>query len=188
MTQPFRSTIACRRLVQSLTAMLLLSSAVASFAQQSGGFDEEFDDEQKPWQEIAVQLPPAPSKENLAEFYVGPTTPSTSYVDLKSLTVGSDNVVRFTMVTKTNGGAVNTSYEGIRCETFEKKLYAFGRADGAWSRSRQDTWRRIADVGANRQEAALYKSYFCQNGMLFGDVNKIISRLRDNRPIDPARE
>lgn len=168
--------------------MIMLSAASASMAQQSNSFDEEFDDTEKPWQEIAVQLPSSPLPENLAEIYVGPATPSKSYVDLTSLTVGSDNVVRYTIVTKTNGGAVNTSYEGIRCETYEKKLYAFGRADGTWSRSRQDRWRRIADVGANRQDAALYKSYFCQNGTLAGDAKKIIARLRENRPIDPARD
>jgi len=188
MPQRFCNTLVSRRLARCLAAGLLLCSASISFAQQLGSFDEEFDDEEKPWQEIAVQLPPNPLPENLAEFYVGPITPSKSYVDLKSLTVGSDNVVRYTMVTKTNGGATNISYSGIRCETYEIKLYAFGHADGKWSRSRQDKWTRIKDAGANRQDAALYKSYFCQGGMLFGDQKKILSRLRENRMIDPARD
>lgn len=188
MPQRFWNTPASQRVARTLAAAVLFCTAGLSVAQQLGGFDEEFDDEEKPWQEIALQLPAAPLPENLAEFYVGPTTPSKSYVDLKSLSIGADNVVRYTIVTKTNGGAVNVTYEGIRCETFEKKQYAFGRSDGQWSRSRQDKWRRITDAGANRQDAALYKSYFCQGGMLFGDFKKIYSRLRDNRPIDPARD
>jgi len=188
MSQRFWNTLASRRLARTLTAGLLLCSATLSFAQQMSGFDEEFDDEEKPWQEIALHLPPNPLPENLVEFYVGPTTPSKSYVDLKSLTIGSDNVVRYTMVTKTNGGATNIVYAGIRCETYEVKWYAFGHADGKWSRSRQDKWTRIKDAGANRQDAALYKSYFCQNGMLAGDVKKTIARLRENRPLDPARD
>ncbi|WP_034300895.1 CNP1-like family protein [Herbaspirillum sp. RV1423] len=185
----FRNTPSLsRRLARCLVAGLLLASATLSFAQQLGSFDEEFDDEEKPWQEIAVQLPPAPQQENLVDFYVSPVATSTSYIDLKSLSVGSDNVVRYTLVTKTNGGAVNISYEGIRCETYEKKIYAFGHPDGKWSRSRQDKWRRINDAGSNRQDAALYKSYFCQNGILSGDAKKIIARLREKRPIDPSRE
>ena len=109
-------------------------------------------------------------------------------MDLKSLTVGSDNVVRYTIVTKTSGGAVNIAYEGIRCETFERKSYAFGRADGTWSRSRQNQWKRISDVGSNRQDAALYKEYFCQGAMLAGNVTQIITRLRTKRPIDLAND
>lgn len=188
MPQRFWNTRATRRLARALTAGLLLCSASLSFAQQLGTFDEEFDDEEKPWQEIAVQLPPNPVQENLAEFYVGPTTLSKSYVDLKSFSIGSDNVVRYTMVTKSDGGATNIIYAGIRCETYEVKWYAFGHADGKWSRSRQDKWTRIKDAGANRQDAALYKGYLCQNGMLAGNQKAIYERLRDNRMLDPARE
>ncbi len=173
-----------RLCARSLTVGALLCSASLSFAQQSGKFDEDFDDEEKPWLEIAVQLPPAPQAANLVAFYVGPTTTAVSSIDLKSLTVGSDNVVRYTIVTKTSGGAVNTSYEGIRCETAEKKSYAFGRSDGSWSRSRQNKWKQIADIGANRQDAALYKDYFCQGGMLSGNAEQISDRLRNKRPID----
>ena len=70
MPQRFRNIFAPHRLVRTLAAGLLLCSATLSFAQQLGNFDEEFDDEEKPWQEIAVQLPPAPLPENLAEFYL----------------------------------------------------------------------------------------------------------------------
>jgi hypothetical protein len=173
-----------RLFTRTLTIGALLCSASLSMAQSPGGFDEEFDDEEKPWQEIAVQLPAAPEAANLVQFYVGPTTTAVSSIDLKSLSIGADNVVRYTIVTKTSGGAVNTSYEGIRCETFEKKSYAFGRSDGGWSRSRQTKWKQIVDVGANRQDAALYKSYFCQGGMLAGNLEQITVRLRNNRPID----
>lgn len=175
-------------LVQGFSAGLLLISTTFSFAQQTGSFDEAFDDEAKPWQEIAVQLPPPPLPANLAEIYVGPSTTAKSYIDTKSLTVGSDNVVRYIIVTKTSGGAINTSYEGIRCDTAEKKLYAFGHANGQWSPSRQKQWKKIIDVGANRQDAALVKSYFCQYALVSGDAKKIIARLRENHLIDPARD
>jgi len=167
-----------------LTVTTLLCTASLSFAQQNSSFDEEYDDDTKPWQEIAVQLPAAPQPADLVEIYVGPTTTAKSFVDLHSLTVGSDNVVRYTLVTKTSGGAVNIAYEGMRCETAEKKSYAFGRDDGSWSRSRQNKWKQIADVGANRQDAALYKQYFCQGAMLAGSAKDIINRIRNKQILD----
>lgn len=50
-----------------LTGFALLSALQAAFAQS---FDEDFDDENKPWEEIAVQLPAPPKAENLLPFYV----------------------------------------------------------------------------------------------------------------------
>jgi hypothetical protein len=192
MSQPLWRRLSSRGmtafLARGLTVGALLCSASLSFAQQAGNFDAEFDDEEKPWQEITVQLPPTPQAADLAEFYVSPTATVKTAVDLKSLTVGSDNVVRYTIVTKTSGGATNIAYEGIRCETFEKKSYAFGHPDGSWSRSRQTKWKQIIDVGGNRIDAALYKNYFCQNGLLAGNAGKILDRLRNNRPLDLSKD
>ncbi|MFL9924704.1 CNP1-like family protein [Herbaspirillum lusitanum] len=170
--------------------MLLAASAV-SIAQQLGNnnFDEDFDDEEKPWQEIAVQLPAAPQEANLAEFYLSPNATMKAYVDLKSVSIGTDKVVRYTVVTKTNGGAVNVSYEGMRCETFEKKSYAFGHPDGKWARSRRDKWQQLRDVGANRIDGALFKDYFCEGRIVAdnGNVTSIVDRLRKQQAIDPVR-
>jgi len=172
------------RLARGLAVGVLLCSASISFAQQLNNMEDDPDEQEKAWQEVALQLPAAPEAANLVDFYVSPLSTSTSYIDLKSLTIGSDNVVRYTIITKTSGGATNISYEGLRCETFEVKVYAFGRPDGSWSRSRQIAWKRIVDFGSNRQTAALYKQYFCQNGMLEGNLSKITTRLRSKRPID----
>ena len=182
------------RLARGIFAGVLLCSSALSLAQQlSYGEDEPDaqdaqDTQEKAWQEVALQLPAAPQAENLLQFYVGPTTTAISSIDLKSITIGSDKVVRYTLITKTSGGATNISYEGIRCETFEKKVYAFGRPDGSWSPSRQNTWKIIVDFGANRQQAALYKQYFCQNAQLDGNLDIIVRRLRDKHPIDLAND
>lgn len=148
-------------------------------------FEEEFDDEKKPWQEIAVQLPAAPAAENLIPFYVSATATQSFAIDGNSLTVGSDSVVRYTMVTKSGAGASNISYEGIRCESFEKKLYAFGRPDGSWSRSRRDQWEPIMRNAANRQHAALATEYFCQEKTIAGNAQNIVERLRQQRSLAP---
>lgn len=144
-------------------------------------FDEEFDDEQKPWEEIAVQLPAPPAPENLAVFDTGPLSAYTFAVDTKSVTVGGDGVVRYTLVATSRGGARNVSYEGIRCATYERKLYAFGRPDGSWSRSRRDQWERIQSYGANPQHAALFKDFFCEGKTVANTQERIISQLKAGR-------
>jgi hypothetical protein len=149
----------------------------------ASGFNEEFDDQEKSWQEIAIQLPAAPLPENLLPFYVGPTVTYSFAIDAKSVSVGTDGVVRYTLVTTSASGARNISYEGIRCLSLEKKLCAFGHTDGLWSRSRRDQWDRISAKTANRQHAALAEDYLCDDGMVAGNAVQIVELLRQGQGI-----
>ncbi|WP_432240522.1 CNP1-like family protein [Herbaspirillum robiniae] len=170
-------------------AVLACSLAAACAGTLAQSLDEDFDDEEKPWQEIAVQLPPTPQDQNLAEFYLSPNATMKAYVDLNSVSIGGDKVVRYTVVTRTEGGAVNVMYEGMRCETWEKKTYAFGHPDGKWSRSRRDKWQPIRDIGANRIDGALFRDYFCDGKMIADNENlkSIVARLKSQTRIDPVR-
>ncbi len=167
-------------------ACSLLAACAGALAQS---FDEDFDDEAKPWQEVAVQLPPTPQDQNLAEFYLSPNATMKAYVDTASVSIGTDKVVRYTVVTRTEGGALNVMYEGMRCETWEKKTYAFGHPDGKWSRSRRDKWQPIRDIGANRIDGALFRDYFCDGKMIADNENvkSIVQRLKSQTRIDPVR-
>ncbi|HEV2610577.1 MAG TPA: CNP1-like family protein [Noviherbaspirillum sp.] len=180
----FTADTSARRFVMRAAACATLISLTALGHAQSR-FEEEFDDEKKPWQEIAVQLPAAPAAENLIPFYVSATATQSFAVDGNSVTVGGDGVVRYTMVTQSSAGASNISYEGIRCESFEKKLYAFGRSDGSWSRSRRDQWEPIMRNAANRQHAALATEYFCQEKTIAGNAQNIVDRLRQQKSLAP---
>lgn len=152
-------------------------------AQAQSGFEEDFNDTTKAWQEIAIQLPAAPKPENLLEFYVSETATQLFAIDANSVSVGKDGVVRYTLVSRSRSGAENISYEGIRCESYEKKLYAFGRPDGSWSRSRRDQWERITGTLSNRQHAALARDYFCSHKVVEGNARQIVSRLRHKQPL-----
>jgi len=147
--------------------------------------DDDFDDG-KSWQEVKTEIPPAPKAANLVSFYVGPTATMNFFIDMNSISVGSDGVVRYTLVSKSQGGAENISYEGIRCQTYENKLYAFGQKDGSWSRARLSGWKQISELSGNRQHAALAKDYLCQDGTVAGKVEDIRSRVRNNRTIKPG--
>lgn len=162
--------------------MLLSLSATA---QAQSRFEEDFDDKDKPWQEVAVQMPPAPQQADLVSFYVSATATQSFAIDTRSLSLGQDGVIRYTLVAISDAGAKNVSYEGIRCATYERKLYAFGRSDGSWSRSRRDQWERIQSNAANRQHAALTKDFFCVEKTIAGTAEDIVSRIRQGQTLAP---
>lgn len=125
---------------------------------------EEFDDDDyhsKGWHEAEFQLPSPPSDGALLPFYVSASTENKFFVDGATLTVGSDGVVRYVLVVVSPQGAKNVTFEGMRCETKERRVYASGRADGSWSKAKESEWVAIRDAYANRHHSALYAEYFC---------------------------
>ena len=49
----------------------------------------------------------------------------------------------------------------MRCSTGERKLYAFGRKGGEWSRNRYAKWEPIQGRGLNDFRNELFHHYFC---------------------------
>ncbi len=121
------------------------------------------DVEEVPWQEIEAKLPPFPEDENLIPFKTGPVTDMRFTIDGKSISVDSDEVIRYTLVTISPSGAKTISYEGMRCSTTERRTYAFGRADKTWSKPRSSKWVSIRG-GADSWYVALARDYFCTIG------------------------
>lgn len=153
----------------------LLGFSLPASAQQALDDDEIEND----WKEIAAQLPEAPKAENLAPFYDSGT--QFFAIDTKSLTVAADGTIRYTLVSVARGGAKNISYEAIRCQSFEKKLYAFGRPDGSWSRSRRRDWDAISNLAANKQHSVLAVDYFCEGNTIAGKAAVIVDRIKKNQ-------
>ena len=141
----------------------------------SASFDNEFDE--KPWAEIEVQLPAFPCKENLIPFKVGSVSDVKFFIDEKSISIGSDEVIRYSLVVIGSAGAQNISFEGMRCATGERRLYAFGRSDNTWSRARSDKWVRLQG-GSNQHHVALFSDYFCSVGeraiMTVDDAKRVL--------------
>lgn len=149
------------RVLKSLRWCYALTLAILSVNSLAEGFDKEF--EEKPWAEIEVQLPAFPEKGNLIPFRVGAISDTKYLIDGNSLSVGADGVIRYTLVVVSSEGAQNTSYEGMRCSTAERRFYAFGRSDKTWSKARSNQWVRIQG-GSNNHYVDLYTSYFCSIG------------------------
>jgi len=132
------------------------------------------------WEEVAVQLPRPAQDEDLLEFF----TPSgwqrhQLFIDARSLRVDPDGVVRYTAVIRASGGARNVSYEGIRCKTGERRIYAHGRTSGQWADAKASRWEKIRFGVPGEYQSALFLDYFCVDGMVVRDVATATRTLRD---------
>lgn len=155
---------------------LLLMLPLTVYAEW-GQFDHEFENE-KPWVELTAQLPPYPKAENLVEFNVSSATRNRHFVDTASISVGEDKVVRYSVVIEAAGGAKNVSFEGLRCETGERRLYAYGHPDGTWSKARSAGWEPIKFRSLLSYHRALFEEHFCPDGINVRDAKEAVRSLR----------
>ena len=119
--------------------------------------------EEEVLRELEVPLPEYPLSESLLRF---PTswTSNAIFVDPKTLAVADDGVVRFSLVVRSPSGVESVSFEGIRCATGERRVFAYGRkaADvGTWSPARSSAWRPISDSRINRHYFEFLRDVFC---------------------------
>lgn len=136
--------------------------------------------EEKGFKEIEVVLPPYPDESGLLEFQLRRNSANRFYVDRNSISIGPDRVVRFSAVIKSASGALNTSYEGMRCKNSEYKVYAYGIKNGEWTKARDSQWRRIERSSADFR-FTLYKDYFCDIEAIAGRNEKdLIANLKGN--------
>lgn len=162
-----------KRWLVAAAALLPLTTAA-----QWAGWDYDFDQEKKEWKEIQAQIPPYPKADDLIPFDLGPTSGHKFFIDAKSLSVGEDGVTRYTLLVKTSGGATNVSFEGIRCEAREQRVYAFGRPNGEWSRARDSKWKPIIGKEVNGHHYMLHMDYFCSNKRYPVPVAQVIKGLK----------
>ena len=86
--------------------------------------------------------------------------------------------MRFTVVVRGEGSASNVSYEAIRCKTRERKVYAYGRADGTWSEVRAPQWTTIAGLNSDGYRFVLYENYFCPSRQIIASTREGVEALR----------
>lgn len=142
--------------------------------------------EPKNFKEEESILPPLPQDANLIPFSVNGTGNLTFAVDSKSVSVGKDNVVRFTVVISSTTGARNVNFEGLRCDAFERKIYAtlpIGAKE--WEVNRgdmRDSWMRMQTGARNAYAATLATDFFCEGRTVAGTPDAMIRDLKDRAP------
>jgi hypothetical protein len=170
---PSRIPLRIRGAIAVLAALTVLTVSA-----QEKQRDIDFDESEKPWREIEAPMPAYPRNEDLLPFEAGGASPHRFFVDAKSLSIGEDGVVRYTLVIRTAGGATNVSFEGIRCDLRQQKYYAVGRADGSWVRARDPQWRRIEYQEVNRHHGVLYEDFLCRGRIPVGSVREAVQLFR----------
>lgn len=160
-----------------LLLLLLQLLGMPAYAAGFSLFESDFEEEKKPWDELQAQLPAYPDLTRAIAFEVPPSRPAQFFIDPKSIAIGTDGVVRYTLIAKSTSGTLNVSYEGIRCETREKKLYAFGRMEGDWSRNRFAKWEEIPGRARDPQHNFLYSDFFCPGSSIVDSADEAISAL-----------
>jgi len=181
---------ALRNFALVLVAVAMLGAEGARDFEPWSTFESDFDG--KDWKEIEAKLPAFPKEENLLPFRAGGASPHRFLLDAQSLSIGADGVVRYTLVVKTAGGATNVSFEGIRCNMRQQKLYALGQAGGNWTRARNPQWRRIDYHDINLQHGVLFADFLCagtgSNRFPVNGVAEVVQRLKYGPPARPVAD
>jgi hypothetical protein len=182
--------------MKKILLLLCLLTLVACAAPKAfKGFDTDFDGD-KSWAELQAQLPAYPKAKNLLPFNAGPASNNLHYIDAPSIVVGEEGIVRYTLVIKSPEGAMNVSYEGMRCATdgvrerarlkvlilkfqiTEKRLYAIGRDDGTWVRARVSEWEALEDISQHYAQRALSRYFFCPANVIVRNKDEAIQALK----------
>ena len=153
-----------------LFPVLIFAAGTDDIVDSITGMDKfkqnEYDENiEVPWVEIETSVKKLPEDGDLAQLPIdrlaANNPPLELHVDVKNITLSDkDYVVRSWFVVRSEQGAYNGTYEGIRCATGEYKVYAYASP----TRSKPlrvvkiPKWRK-ARKGSYREE--MMRDYFC---------------------------
>jgi hypothetical protein len=159
----------------ALAACWVIAAAQAAFDPLTGPNRTHTEPkEEKP--ELEVPPPPYPKPATLLPFRSDGTS-SQVLIDTASLSLGEDDILRYTLVIRGSGGAENVSYEGMRCSTGERRVYAYGRRGDIWSPVRTPSWTQVGNSSINHYYFDLRQELFC-DGQATDPVRVIIRNLK----------
>lgn len=163
---------------RSLTAMLIAASLGACSGDPMVSGLDPF--APMVFKEGATKLPQnPPNPTTLQPFYVSEQTVFKFAVDTDSILVGADGVTRYTVVMTNPSGGQQTQYEGIRCDTFQWRLYGNLESKG-WRENPLSSWKAIQSNVPNRYQAALAQGAFCNFDSQEKNVQTILKSLNPN--------
>ncbi|MGD2139608.1 MAG: CNP1-like family protein [Burkholderiales bacterium] len=143
---------------------------------------EDFGKTGKEWRESDTELPPYPQEGNLLRAYITGLTAFTFWIDAKSISIGDDGVVRYTLVARSSSGADNVSFEGMLCKKSEYKTYAIGSIDKTWVPVANPTWKPVKNPGINKYHYDLHRFYFCPHKIVPRDAGAVITAIKGGIP------
>ena len=142
--------------------------------------------DEQTWKEIESRLPAFPRAQDLIPFRADAADPDYRYyIDVNSVSLASDEVLRYTVVIRSPEGASNIIYEGIRCATQEVKMIAFGTKDGRFARMADPKWMYFNTPGAMGYRRSLVEIYVCDENGWAIDSDSVLERLVMHDPRRP---
>jgi len=146
---------------------LLASTASQAQIQLWGGGPKEDQPEilKETTQESPVPPAPALSTRKLVDIEMPGFSAMRTSVDLDSVEVAPDGIVRYVVLMQGRDGAASRSayYQGINCTTFAVRTYArydFNPTPPGWENVETD-WTSLHDRQTNRQARAIASSGLC---------------------------
>ncbi|HEU4350689.1 MAG TPA: CNP1-like family protein [Burkholderiales bacterium] len=164
--------------MKRLAAAACIVAAACGHTEEKSDWEREHEKSLPP-SENEVSLPAYPRDRDLIEFSAGPTRDFRYFIDGTSITVGSDGIVRYTLVARSAEGVENVSYEGMRCSTGELRVYALG-GERVW-RATPGAWRPMQPGSMQPWHRVLYREYFCRYREPVASPEQAIYALRGAR-------
>jgi hypothetical protein len=120
-----------------------------------------------------------PNNSTLQPFYVTETTIFKFAVDTNSIRIGADGITRYIVVITNPSGGQQSQYEGIRCDSFQWRLYGTYETTG-WRENPLGSWAAIKPNTPNRYQAALAQGAFCNFNSQEKNIDSILKSLNPN--------
>jgi hypothetical protein len=122
----------------------------------------------------------APNPKTLLPFYVSETTIFKFAIDTQSILIGNDGVTRYMVQITSPSGSKQTQYEGIRCDSYQVRLYGTYEANSSWRENPLGGWSGIKDNIPNRYQAALAQGAICNLSSQEKSLKTVIRSLNPN--------
>ncbi|MBA2962410.1 MULTISPECIES: CNP1-like family protein [Ramlibacter] len=113
------------------------------------------------WKELTAPAPPASLRtQGLVPIDVEPSQLRWG-IDPDSIAVGADGIVRYVVVARGEGSALNAFYEGLRCSSGEVKVYARRSSDGGWVPAAASDWQTVFNNPPVRHSLVIARNGAC---------------------------
>ena len=170
----------CHGVLLSFLLACLAGQAAGSGEDESGWVPQPFQ-APEPWRELDSELPAYPQDKNLLETGDGTSRrPFRFYLDVPSVSVTDDQVVRYTVVIISDDGIRNVTHEGLRCGEKAYRRYAYG-INGEWHKLSDSPWLPLSGDGMNAYRSFYYENYMCDPASPYLQPEQIIRKFRLRR-------
>lgn len=159
------------------------TSAIAAESSQDVFGDDYLinqDFKEKKWKEGKTTIPPFPENKNLIEIKMYHAQRK-FYIDKNSILPNKRSyIARYTVVIESTSGVRTVFHEGIRCDTKQYKVFAYGNINKkTFSPARKSKWKDITEtLGPFRYRSDLLRYFMCKRNIIRFKVKEIVRTLK----------